>query len=256
MNDWYDLTKHYDLSFSHEMEDEVSFIRAILEKYFGPHKVKILEPACGTGRLLFPLSTSNIDYTGFDINTNSIEFLKNKIERMGISARTFVSDMTDFKVTGSKFDCAICTVDTFRHLMTETEALAHFICMAKHLKKNGLYILGLHLLPAQGYSEKVIPWETSSGGQKLFTSISVLNVDRKKRIETLKILFRSKRGKNIKKHRSIYYLRTYTYRQFFNLLKKAACFDIIEAYDYSYDIDHPILLNSQTEDAVLVLRKV
>ena len=50
MLNWYDLPTYYDVSFSHEMNDELIFLKKIFKKYSNSSNPKLLEPACGTGR--------------------------------------------------------------------------------------------------------------------------------------------------------------------------------------------------------------
>ncbi|MCZ6803841.1 MAG: methyltransferase domain-containing protein [Proteobacteria bacterium] len=76
MSNWYNLPKYYDISFSHEMSEEMAFLKAIFFKYCKGPCPRLLEPACGTGRLITPLARSGFDCTGFDLNENALAYLK------------------------------------------------------------------------------------------------------------------------------------------------------------------------------------
>ena len=76
MLNWYDLPKYYDISFSHEMNEELAFLKAVFTEFFKGTKPSLLEPACGTGRLIIPLSRSGFDCTGFDLNEYALSYLK------------------------------------------------------------------------------------------------------------------------------------------------------------------------------------
>ena len=54
--------------------------------------------------------------------------------------------MSNFRL-GRLVDAAYCTVNTFRHLLTEQAARDHLECVAGSLRSGGIYLLGLHLLP-------------------------------------------------------------------------------------------------------------
>ncbi len=73
---WYDLPKYYDISFSHDMGAELDFLKKIFRKYCPSKTVQVLEPACGTGRLILPLMKAGFDCTGFDQNEHALEYLK------------------------------------------------------------------------------------------------------------------------------------------------------------------------------------
>ena len=72
----YDLPKYYDLSYSWNMRDEISFLKQVFHKYTNSVRPSLLEPACGTGRLLLPLARAGFDCTGFDRNTIVLDYLK------------------------------------------------------------------------------------------------------------------------------------------------------------------------------------
>lgn len=252
---WYNLPVYYDVSFSHEMRDELQFLKKICESYRYRGRLRLLEPACGTGRLLLPLAKNGFDCTGLDINPHSLCYLKDKLQRQGLHARVIHADMSDFRIR-YRFDIAFCTVDTFRHLLTEQQALAHLQCMAKALKPAGIYVLGLHLLTDVEIKSRVIRWKNSRGRLTVKTTMSLVELDRKKRRETLKVVLQPVTNVNKEKHVSIYDLRTYTLKQFQNLLAKSGQFRIITAYDEYYDLNSPIQLNDRSEYAVFILERI
>ncbi len=54
----------------------MAFLKAIFFKYCKVPCPRLLEPACGTGRLITPLARSGFDCTGFDLNENALAYLK------------------------------------------------------------------------------------------------------------------------------------------------------------------------------------
>ena len=76
MANWYDLPTYYDISFSHEMRDELLFLKKIFRKYCPVSHPRLLEPACGTGRLFLPLLKAGFECTGFDQNDYALQYLK------------------------------------------------------------------------------------------------------------------------------------------------------------------------------------
>ncbi len=163
--------------------------------------------------------------------------------------------MANFQIKGKKFDGAYCTVDTFRHLLSEKQAEQHLINVSKALKKNGIYILGLHLLSEKGITNKVTRWTARRGRLTIKTSMTMLTLDKKKRRETLKVILRPETSNQKESYTSLYQLRTYTLKQLIKLLEKTSVFEIVDAYDESYDISSPVTLNSKSEYAVLLLRR-
>ena len=64
MTDCYDHPQYYHLSYSHGMAEEIRFIIKLLTKYLTPPPSTILEPACGTGRVLVPLAEAGYSCAG------------------------------------------------------------------------------------------------------------------------------------------------------------------------------------------------
>ena len=78
----YHPPKYYDLSYSYDMRDELAFVKRIFMEGFSAGFPRLLEPACGTGRLLVPLVRAGFRCTGFDINPIAVDYLKkNFIDR-------------------------------------------------------------------------------------------------------------------------------------------------------------------------------
>jgi len=165
------------------------------------------------------------------------------------------ADMAGFSLGKKHFDGAYCTVDTFRHLLSEKQSISHLRCVAQHLKRNGKYILGLHLLPDRGFDMETVRWESARGRLRVHTTMTVLDVNRKRREETLRINLKVGSGSGTRRYRSEYKLRTYTPGQFLDLLGKSGCFDIKAVYDHSYNPEFSVTLDNNSEDVVLILGK-
>jgi 2-polyprenyl-3-methyl-5-hydroxy-6-metoxy-1,4-benzoquinol methylase len=253
MQNWYNLPSYYDVSFSHEMSEELAFLKNVFSHYCKESSPKLLEPACGTGRLMIPLIRAGFDCTGFDLNEYALAYLTKKLNRNHLKANIFNGDMAKFNAKAKNYDGAYCTVDTFRHLLSEKQAEQHLIKVSKSLKKNGFYILGLHLIPEKRVSNKVIRWTAKRGRLTVKTSMTMLALDKKKRIETLKVILKANNEKE--SHTSVYQLRTYTFKQFYKLLDKISVFEIVNVYDEFYDISNPITLNSKSDYAIFLLKK-
>jgi 2-polyprenyl-3-methyl-5-hydroxy-6-metoxy-1,4-benzoquinol methylase len=72
----YDFPKYYDLSYSYNMRDELVFLKRVFVEFTNTKHPRLLEPACGTGRLLVPLARAGFDCNGFDLNSNALNYLK------------------------------------------------------------------------------------------------------------------------------------------------------------------------------------
>jgi ubiquinone/menaquinone biosynthesis C-methylase UbiE len=203
---------------------------------------------------MVPLIRAGFNCTGFDQNDHALAYLRKKLKRNQLKANIFNGDMANFQIKPNKYDAAFCTVDTFRHLLSEKQAEQHLTKVSKALKKNGIYIIGLHLIPETGATNKTTRWTAKRGRLTVRTTITMLELDKKRRTETLKVTLKANKQKE--SYVSIYQLRTYTLKQFSSLLDKTSVFEIVNAYDEYYDVSNPVKLNSKSDYAVLVLKRI
>jgi SAM-dependent methyltransferase len=111
--------------------------------------ITFLEPGCGTGRYVRVLAARGHRVFGFDHELRMIDFADATLRRRGLRrhARVFVASMTDFvaKLGPARIDFAFNLHNTIRHLESDTAVLRHFDEMARALRPNGLYAVGISL---------------------------------------------------------------------------------------------------------------
>ena len=252
--DWYDYPEYYDRFFRSGMSEEFAFIKQAIERFCLHPPRRILEPACGTGRLLIAFAECGYECTGFDINKKALAYLRRKLRRRGIEANVLWGDMREFRLNTAPFDAAFSAVGSFLHLMSEGDALAHLRCVHQHLRLGGIYVLAMHLLPRHGFTEDKDYETLVRGKTRLSAMIQTVAVDRKKRLETLNVTLHYSAPKSRKTIRSCVRLRTYSLRQLRILLSKVPEFSLRETYDFSYDVNEPVPMNRSSEDIILILQ--
>ena len=251
---WYDYPQYYDLAFRSETRLEARFIEAALSKYC-PFAVRsLLEPACGTGRLLAHLASRGYKLTGLDLSEPSLEYLRRRLARRGLRADVLQADMADFQLR-RPVDAAYCTLDGFRHLLTEEAARAHLACVAQNLRPGGIYILGFHLLPPDASEDCTERWTERHGPAQVTVTLRVVATDRRRRVETIRISLLARSGSKEVRVRDEFPLRMYTAAQFRKLLATVPSLELCDVYDFWYEIDHPLTLNNEISDTVFILRK-
>lgn len=252
---WYDYPEYYDGFFRSDMVEEAAFIKQAIHRFSPyPPRRRILELGCGTGRLLISLASYGYQCTGFDINEKALAYLHKKLRKHSIEANVLVADMKHFYLDTLPFDAAFSAVGTFLHLTSEADAINHLHCVQQHLRRGGIYVLAMHLLPKTGFVADRDCETFFYKGKKMSGIIKTIEVDRKKRLETLSVTLRYSGSKPKRIMSSCVQLRTYTLRQLQNLLSKIPNFSILETYDFSYDIDQPVPLNESSEDIILILQ--
>jgi SAM-dependent methyltransferase len=251
---WYDQPRYYDLAFHSDTRPEADFIEAACRKYLARPARRLLEPACGSGRLVAELAGRGYEMAGFDLNQPSLDYLRRRLARRKLKANIFEADMSDFRLS-SKADAAFCTFNTFRLLLDERSARRHLECVADALRPGGIYILGFHLLPLDADEESTERWVESQGKTQVTTTLRVLATDRRRRVERLRVsMLVRDRGEEIR-FRDEFSFRMYTAAQFRRLLASVPSLELCDVYDFWYEIDNPLKLNDDREDTVFILRK-
>jgi SAM-dependent methyltransferase len=135
----------YDAAFAWDVEDEVDWL---LER-LGPDCRSVLEPGCGSGRVLEPLALRGLQVVGIDRSAAMVELARVR----GLEAA--VADITDFDL-GRTFDGAVCPINTLAHL-SPVELGQHLERMGRHLRPGARYVVQLQLGGEAHSSE----WETN-----------------------------------------------------------------------------------------------
>lgn len=250
----YDYPKYYDLIFGSDWKAEFDFLKACFQKHAGRKIERLFEPACGTGRLLIKLAQAGYQVSGNDLNPHAIEFCNARLKRNGFEASAMVGDMSDFRLR-RKVDAAFNMINSFRHLPSEKTARGHFACIANCLAKGGLYVIGLHLTPTEGEAVDEESWSARRGNLAVVSRMWTKGVDMKARREDLGMTFDVYTPTSHSRIIDAMEYRTYTARQMRALLKHTPELELVETYDFAYEIDNPVKITPVTEDIIYVLRK-
>ena len=251
---WYDYPQYYDIAFRSETRLEADFLEAACRKYCPFTARRLLEPACGTGRLLAELAGRGYRMTGIDLSRPSLDFLRKRLARRGLRGQVIEADMADFRLP-RPVDAAYSTFDGFRHLLSEDAVRRHLECVAASLRPGGIYVLGFHLLPPDADEECTERWTERHRGTQVTVTLRVLSTDRRRRLETLRVSLLVRRGLRDLRLRHEFPFRMYTAAQFRRLLARVPGLELCNVYDFWYEIDDPLVLSDELSDTVFILRK-
>jgi SAM-dependent methyltransferase len=247
--------EYLDLAFRDETRREADFFEAAFRKYCRRPVRRLLEPGCGGGRLVLEMAQRGYDVSGFDINPQALDYLRRRLRRRRLDAHVFFGDMADFRVS-RPVDGAFNTWNTFRHLLSEREARGHLQSMAAAVRRGGLYILGLHLLPLDVDEHCIERWSVRQGRTTVTATLRVLATDRRRRLEQLRLSLRVRSPARDRKLRYDFAFRMYTAGQFRRLLSSVPKWQLCDVYDFWFDIHEPLVLDDEITDTLFVLRRV
>ncbi|MGB7326021.1 MAG: class I SAM-dependent methyltransferase [Rubripirellula sp.] len=257
MATWYDHPQYFDMVFRDETDAEVAFFEQAFDKFADGKVKRLLEPGCGSGRLVVGMAAKGYDVTGLDLSPPMLKYLRDRMKRRKLPGTYVLGDMTEMDFD-EPFDATFCTFNTFRHLLDEAAAEKHLRSVAANLRVGGIYILGFHLIPMDADPECTERWRASHGGTNVSVTLRVMDFDRKKRQELLRVSVKAvKRNGKVEKIRSEFPLRIYTPAQAKKLLAKVSDVLAIEGiYDFDYEIDEQREFDNDLTDAVFVLKRI
>jgi hypothetical protein len=250
----YDHPKYYDLVFGSDCASEMKFIQKVNDGFLGGKAKQLFEPACGTCRLMYGLAKKGFGVEGIDLNEKAVDFGNARFKRAGMAQTAWVADMSEFKPK-RKYDLAFNTINSFRHLPTANAAEAHLSCMAEGAKKNGIYLIGLHLNLTDGDMQDEESWAARRGHLSVLTHMWTESRDSKERMDRFGIQFDIYTPTKQFRIEDVLAMRSYTWQQFLRMIEHEGSWKIEETFDFRYDIKKPIDVDDTTEDVVFVLRK-
>ncbi|MFW6171259.1 MAG: class I SAM-dependent methyltransferase [Planctomycetota bacterium] len=250
----YDYPEYYDLVYGSDWKAEFDFLRGSFQRYAEAPVVRVFEPACGTGRLLYRLGKAGFDVSGLDLNPRAVEYCNERLARHGLRPAAWVGDMTDFQLP-QPVDAAFNMINSFRHLLDETSAYRHLDMMASGLRPGGLYVLGFHLMPTRGKPTDEECWSARRGHLVVNTRLWTRKRDVTLRAEHCGMTYDVHTPTRHLRLKDEIQFRTYTWPQFRQLVEKVASFEIAAIHDFSYNLREQTSINGATEDVVFVLKK-
>jgi SAM-dependent methyltransferase len=252
--DWYDTPRYYDIVFAADIKLEADFLEAMRRRFSMVRGRRVLEPACGSGRLVEEMARRGYSVTGFDGNPNALAYARERLAHEGLHARLFQAELATFGLP-PRFDLAHCLVSTFKYLLSERAARAHLRRVSGALKPGGIYVLGFHLSEYGTTSKTRERWVGRRGGTEVVCNTQFWPPDRRHRLERVRArLTVDDRGAK-RRLETNWMFRTYSARQVRSLIRSVRGFEHVGTYDFTYRAEQPRTLNDEQLDCVLVLRK-
>lgn len=260
--DWYDHPRYYDIVFDPDTPKEVDFLEDIHTAYgrSGARR-RVLEPACGSGRLLAEFSRRGWTATGFDLNERMLEHARARPLRSpgAQPLRLFAARLESFEPC-PPCDFAFCLLSTFKYILTGRGAAAHLRRVSSSLVRGGLYAFGIHLTD---YSRRRLDherWVGEREGVRVVSTTDTWPPSRRTRTERLRnrmvVRERDVDGAVITRRlETTWRCRTYDARQLRSLIARVPEFEVAACHDFNHDIHLTREFDDSKEDIVVVLRK-
>lgn len=139
MSDYDTIAPFYDLEHAH-FDEDLDMYRNFAELCGG----KILELACGSGRVLVPLAREGYTLTGVDMSTEMLALARQELEQAGVAKRCQLvqQDMCTLQLPET-YRLAFIALGSFGHLITRQQQQQALAALRQHLSKGATFILDL-----------------------------------------------------------------------------------------------------------------
>jgi SAM-dependent methyltransferase len=144
MTTQYSAPRYYEIAFDMNRRQEVNFLVHCFRRYARRRVRRVLDIACGTGPHLIRLAARGYRMSGLDLSPQNIAYLRERAAGDGFTPELFVADMTRYRLP-KPVDAAICMQDSQGHLLTNEALLDHLRCVARSVRKGGLYVFDRYM---------------------------------------------------------------------------------------------------------------
>ncbi|MFA9377820.1 MAG: class I SAM-dependent methyltransferase [Lachnotalea sp.] len=134
-----DMYQGYFAKFYDSLVANDNFDLDIYEGMFQKENNKILELACGSGRILIPLLEKGYDIAGVDLSEDMLDILEKKCSMKNLNPILFKDDMCNFN-NGIKYDTIILSHISISLLNSKLQEELFYNISNHLLKEGGIFI--------------------------------------------------------------------------------------------------------------------
>ncbi len=222
----YDNPEIYDVAFGWDLAMEMDFVESCFLKHAPDPVERVLEPACGTGRILVALGERGYEVAGYDMNPGMVAFASAKVARFG--GQIMRGDMETFRPPG-RYDAAINLVNSIGYLLEEAAVASHLERVGDVVRAGGLYIVQLSYggePPEQG---SFGPWPNARGDLRTTMTWRIAGEDPESRRSHQECRIVAERGAERRTIEESHVLRYWTQEDLDRIVERSP-FDLAAVY--------------------------
>ena len=219
----------YDVLHAPGTREEAALVLKLMKRH-APRAEQLLEPACGSGRLLIEMARRGVRACGFDLSPAMVRYCNARAERLGVaeSVHAFAARMESFEAPRGwkSFDGAFNLINTIRHVGGDRAMLAHLGAVSRVLAPGGVYIVGLSHSAYGLEQESEDVWVGSRDGLRVKQVVQFIPPTARRgpwarRERAVSHLTITPRKGEPEDRTSSYWLRTYSSAQWARLIRRA-----------------------------------
>jgi SAM-dependent methyltransferase len=168
----YDNPRYYEIAFSfRDISAEVDLFQTCFERFSHIPVKSVLELGCGNCPHMEELIKRGYQYSGLDLSRAMLDYGAQKAGRAKADVNLICADMNDFSLN-KEVDFVYIMLGSLS-VESTTELSRHFDCVAKALKRGGLYLLDWCIqFETPWTTEGGGTWEMERGGVRVKTTVS------------------------------------------------------------------------------------
>jgi SAM-dependent methyltransferase len=130
--EWYD-------DWLKERKEDVDYYSSVFRGFSG----RVLELACGTGRLLLPIAGLGVPIDGLDSSNDVLSVLQRKAEKLGLQRiKLYNQPMENFDLP-ARYDAVFISAGSFHLLTSKEDALNSLSCVRRCLADTGFFMIDI-----------------------------------------------------------------------------------------------------------------
>jgi SAM-dependent methyltransferase len=216
----------YDIAFGWDLEMELDFVESCLREHVPAPVGTVLEPACGTGRILAALAGRGYEVLGYDVSPEMVAYATARLARSG--ARVMRGEMATFRPPG-RYDAAINLVNSIGYLLEEDAVASHLERVAEALNPGGVYLVQFSYGGEPPEQSAFGPWQNQREGLTTSLTWRVVREDPAARRSYQECRIVARRGQERRDIEESHVLRYWTQEDFDRIVEQGP-FELAAVY--------------------------
>lgn len=222
----YSSPEIYEVAFGWDLGRELDFYETTFRKHVPVPVRRLIEPCCGTGRMLEAFARRGYEAVGYDRSDEMAAFADARLRPLGGAA--FVGDMETFRADGA-FQAAINPVNSIGYLLDDAPFASHLERMGAMLVSGGVYVVQISYGGEPAELARFGPWGNNGNGLSTTLTWSVEREDPDAKRSHQRCVVTARRGTWRRRIEEEHLLRYWT-QEDFDRLVAASPFQLVAIY--------------------------